>query len=62
MDSKNRRNNMIVCATCGSHDIEELRWVGVNNGISKGKQSEEVDDQWCSKCEEHVNFKDTDTL
>ena len=53
---------MVICTTCSSHDIDELRWVGVNSGTSKDKQSEETRDRWCNKCEAHVNFKDIDAL
>lgn len=46
----------ISCSNCGSEDVEELRWIKVNEDTIGDKQSQEVSDQWCNNCEEHVEF------
>lgn len=54
---------MIVCKECGSTDIEQKRWVAVNEPGAeaiKNTTSEDNEDKWCNKCEDHVNFIDTD--
>ncbi len=45
---------MTVCSKCGSSDVQELLWVGINTGELGSPVSDgEMDDKWCNKCEDH---------
>lgn len=51
---------MVVCNVCCSEDIEQKRWVSVNEpgvGAIKNTVSEDIEDKWCNNCQEHVGFK-----
>lgn len=45
---------IFVCEECGSEDIEERMWVGINDGIIT--DSAEDDDCFCNNCNSHQNF------
>jgi len=43
------------CAECGDTDVEEKRWVNMNNNEIHG--TDQTGDYWCPVCEEHVNVE-----
>lgn len=44
----------LVCAKCGSAEVECLDWVRVNDDyFIGGNQSMGTDDYWCANCEIH---------
>lgn len=44
----------LVCAECGSAEVECLDWVRVNdNYVVGGNESIPADDYWCPVCEIH---------
>jgi hypothetical protein len=48
----------IVCEECGSDSIQTLMWVGVNTNEVGDSGPGETNDNWCNKCESHVDFVD----
>lgn len=47
----------IVCSVCGSDDVETQVWMKVNTMVvTDGYSLDESDDNWCCKCEEHVDL------
>lgn len=46
----------MICAQCGSDEVQERLWVYVNNGKLAGDATGDKEDQWCPICNEHVDI------
>lgn len=44
-----------LCTKCGSPDIDEQRWVGVNTGLVNEIIDE--DEIWCNNCSQKVEME-----
>jgi len=50
---------MIRCAKCNGFNIEQLAWIDPNESIVLDiafDKDQNVGNNWCRDCEEHVNF------
>lgn len=46
---------LMVCANCGSANVEWLDWVNANTGESTATyESNSADDTWCPDCQQHA--------
>jgi len=51
-------NGVMVCAECGSLDIQYQAWVDANYKTYGGDiDDDDIDTQWCEECQMHVRFK-----
>ena len=52
------KDQILVCESCGSKDIETQAWVKVNeNDKCNGYLGiDDNDNNWCCQCEEHVEI------
>ena len=50
-------SNRLVCADCGSEDVQVRAWVNPNLSVLSNDDLEfdpnESEDTWCNDCEEH---------
>lgn len=47
----------MVCAECGSDQVQIKEWRWVNTGEYAGMVSDgEADDNWCENCQEHTHI------
>jgi hypothetical protein len=51
-------NQILVCKKCGSQNVESSAWVAVNNNnrFCDYLGLEDVFNNWCCDCEEHVSL------
>lgn len=47
--------NKLVCAECGSDDVESKAWFNWKTG-SIGTVSNDEEDNWCNGCDNHVKL------
>lgn len=50
------KDGILVCANCGSVDIQNKAWVDPNTGESVSDADFDTDDNWCEECSEHHRF------
>lgn len=52
------KSTQTVCASCGSHKVQARAWVRVNTRKFVGFVGDEIVDNWCNRCNDHVELKD----
>ncbi len=52
----------LVCAECGSDQIQVLAWIDANTNEYKSEGTDDRENHWCEKCQEHVEFITEDQL
>ena len=46
----------LVCSECKGNNIQIKTWVDANTKKCTTDDGDEIDDNWCEDCEEHVDF------
>ena len=47
-----------LCSKCGSENVQSIFWVDLNtNEIQGGAGANDIQDNWCSDCEEHIKIE-----
>lgn len=48
--------DLYICKTCGSEDIEQMGWVNLNTGLPNGSpySLNDLDKNYCNNCGEHT--------
>ena len=49
-------SQILVCASCGSMEIEIQAWIDANTNEFHSDVDEDSDSRWCGECESHTDF------
>lgn len=49
-------SQILVCASCGSMEIEIQAWIDANTNEFRSDVDEDSDGRWCGECESHTDF------